>query len=130
MPLKGWHPPNGRPFAYEELAVTNAAAVIGNSSSGVIEAPALGVPTVNIGTRQQGRLKAASVIDAGESADEIAAAIVRALDPAFRATIAGQTFPYGGGGAAGRIVAILKSVDPEFRDMVATTGKVVYGKKG
>ena len=89
-----------------------AAAVIGNSSSGVIEAPALGVPTVNIGTRQQGRLKAASVIDAGESADEIAAAIVRALDPAFRATIAGQTFPYGGGGTAGRIVAILKSVDP------------------
>lgn len=89
-----------------------AAAVVGNSSSGVIEAPALGVPTVNIGARQQGRLKARSVIDCGENTDMIATAIARALDPAFRATITGQTLPYGGGGTAGRIAAVLKSVDP------------------
>ncbi|MCC7015878.1 MAG: UDP-N-acetylglucosamine 2-epimerase (hydrolyzing) [Rhodospirillales bacterium] len=88
-----------------------AAAVIGNSSSGVIEAPALGVPTVDIGARQQGRLKARSVIGAEENADAIAAALARALDPAFRAGFAGQALPYGGGGVAKKIAAILKSAD-------------------
>ncbi len=93
-------------------AMRRAAAVVGNSSSGLIEAPVLGVPTVNIGARQKGRLRARSVIDCGESADEIAAAIARALDPAFRAKIAGQPLPYGGGGSAAKIAAVLKTADP------------------
>lgn len=88
-----------------------AAAVVGNSSSGVIEAPALGVPTVNIGARQKGRLKAPSVIDCGETANEIAGAIARVMEPAFRRRIADQHLPYGGGGTARKIAAVLKSVD-------------------
>lgn len=57
----------------------HADVVIGNSSSGVTEAPVVGTPTVNIGTRQDGRVKAPSVVDCGETADEIAAAITRCL---------------------------------------------------
>lgn len=88
-----------------------AAAVIGNSSSGIIEAPALGVPTVNIGDRQKGRLKAPSVIDCGETANGIADAVARAIAPQFHARIAGQAPPYGGGGTAAKIAAVLKGVD-------------------
>lgn len=87
-----------------------ADAVVGNSSSGIIEAPAVGVPTVNIGDRQKGRPRAASVIDCGPGRSAIAAALARALDPAFRAGIAGQALPYGGGGAAARIKDILATV--------------------
>ena len=91
-------------------AVRLAAAVIGNSSSGLIEAPALGAPTVNIGDRQKGRLRSPGVIDCGEDAEGIAAAIAKALDPVFRAKAARATPAYGRGGAAARIVATLKSV--------------------
>ena len=87
-----------------------AAAVIGNSSSGLIEAPALGTPTVNIGDRQKGRLRSPSVIDCGEDTESIAAAIAKALDPVFRAKAARSTPAYGRGGAAARIVAALKTV--------------------
>lgn len=86
-----------------------ARAVIGNSSSGLIEAPALGVPTVNIGPRQAGRLKAASVIDCGESRDEIASALVQALSADFRDSFAQSRPPYGGGNAAAAIAAALSS---------------------
>lgn len=55
----------------------HADVVIGNSSSGVTEAPVVGTPTVNIGTRQDGRVRAPSVVDCAETADEIAAAIAR-----------------------------------------------------
>lgn len=85
-------------------------AVIGNSSSGVIEAPAFGVPTINIGTRQQGRLRAASVIDCAEDADEIASAIERALTPGFRESLSDTAPPYGRGGAAQRVVEVLRRV--------------------
>ncbi|MCB2106474.1 MAG: UDP-N-acetylglucosamine 2-epimerase (hydrolyzing) [Rhodobacteraceae bacterium] len=93
-------------------AVKHADAVIGNSSSGLIEAPALGTPTVNIGDRQKGRLRAASVIDCGENTLAISAAIAKALDPEFRAEAAKTEPPYGRGGAAAKIAAILKSADP------------------
>jgi len=88
-----------------------ADAVIGNSSSGIIEAPALGVPTVDIGSRQGGRLKARSVIAAAESAPAIARAIARALDPTFRRSLRRQSLPYGGPGAAARMQAILAATD-------------------
>lgn len=61
----------------------NADVVIGNSSSGINEAPLLGVPSVNIGTRQDGRAKASSVVDCGESSTEIRAAIARCLTEKF-----------------------------------------------
>lgn len=92
-------------------AVRLADAVIGNSSSGLIEAPALGIPTVNIGDRQKGRLRCASVIDCEDDAAAIANSIRTALDPAFRAEAAHIETPYGRGGAAEKIADILAGVD-------------------
>jgi UDP-hydrolysing UDP-N-acetyl-D-glucosamine 2-epimerase len=102
-------------------AMAMAAAIVGNSSSGIIEAPALGVPTVNIGPRQGGRLRAASVIDCPEDQAAIAGAITRALDPAFRAGWPSPLSLYGEGDSAARIAAILAEAAPSlvkpFRDL-------------
>ncbi len=86
-----------------------ADAVVGNSSSGLYEAPALGVPTVNIGTRQGGRLRGPSVIDCNETAEAIGAALKLALDPAFRAGI-GTGDSLHGDGAASCIANVLSRV--------------------
>jgi UDP-N-acetylglucosamine 2-epimerase (non-hydrolysing) len=84
-------------------------AVVGNSSSGLIEAPAVGVPTVDIGSRQQGRLRAPSVLHCGESAVEIRDALERATTPSHRALAALRHTPYGTPGAARRIVDVLQA---------------------
>lgn len=89
-------------------AMREAAAVIGNSSSGLLEAPAMGVPTVNVGARQRGRLGAPSVIDCADETAAIRAAIERALQPAFRALAARRETPYGTPGVAERIAAVLR----------------------
>lgn len=100
-----------------------AQAVIGNSSSGIIEAPAHSVPTVNIGDRQKGRLRASSIIDCGESHAEIAAAIARALSPQGQATAKATVSLYGQGDASRRIHQLLKSAPLDgilfknFRDL-------------
>ncbi len=96
--------------AYLSL-VRQAAVVVGNSSSGLIEAPALHTPTVNIGTRQDGRPRAASVIDSGETADDIIRAIRRALTPEHQRLARTARSPFGDGRAAGRIVDVLRSID-------------------
>jgi len=88
-----------------------AAAMVGNSSSGIIEAASFGLPVVNIGNRQRGRLRAANVIDVGYSQPEIAAAIVRAVQPDFRAGLANIVNPYGDGQAADRIVQSLRNAE-------------------
>ncbi|WP_162606349.1 UDP-N-acetylglucosamine 2-epimerase [Jiangella asiatica] len=88
-----------------------AAVVVGNSSSGLAEVPALRTPTVNIGSRQDGRPRAASVIDCGESADDIGAAIRRALSPEHAAVTATATSAFGDGHAAERIAEQLKIAD-------------------
>jgi len=80
--------------------------VIGNSSSGIIEAPSLKVPTVNIGTRQEGRARAASVIDCPAEAAAIAAALKKVLSRAFSAKTR-KPNPYGDGKTAPKIAAIL-----------------------
>lgn len=71
-----------------------ASAVIGNSSSGIVEAPSAGVPTVDIGIRQRGRIAAPSVIHCGDSADEIASAIAQALSPDMQAVAKERKNPY------------------------------------
>ena len=83
-------------------------AVIGNSSSGIIEAPAFRTPTVNIGERQTGRLKAASIIDCQESTESISAAIREALAPTFREGIREDVSLYGSGATAAQIRDRLK----------------------
>lgn len=83
--------------------------VIGNSSSGLIEAPSLPVPTVDIGDRQRGRIAPPSVIHADPDAASITTAIRLGLSDAFRSGIAGQENPYGDGETAPRIAEILKT---------------------
>jgi len=76
-------------------ALKLADAVIGNSSSGIIEAPACHTPTVNIGDRQTGRLKADSVIDCLETTESIVTAVRKALSPLFRKIVAQDVSLYG-----------------------------------
>jgi UDP-hydrolysing UDP-N-acetyl-D-glucosamine 2-epimerase len=88
-------------------ALNHVDAVVGNSSSGLTEAPSLGVATVNIGCRQKGRVRAASVIDCEPNAEAIGAAI----DKALALDCSDVNNPYGDGHAAERIVAVLKGLD-------------------
>jgi GDP/UDP-N,N'-diacetylbacillosamine 2-epimerase (hydrolysing) len=89
-----------------------ASAMVGNSSSGIIEAPFFGVPVVNIGTRQEGRLRADNVIDVGYDREAIRSAIVCALtDEAFIARARNTKNPYGDGHAGERIVEILAGLE-------------------
>lgn len=81
---------------------------LGNSSSGIKETPALGCPAVNIGSRQNGRLRAANVIDAGYDRDEIVAAARKCLwDEEFRALCRRVDNPYGKGEAGPKIAHVL-----------------------
>lgn len=88
-------------------AVAEAAAVVGNSSSGLIEVPSFGVPTVNIGQRQSGRLSAESVLHCRPTQSSINQALQRALSPEFQATCQQVSNPYGQGNAARQIVEAL-----------------------
>lgn len=81
-------------------------AVVGNSSSGLIEAPALRIPTVNIGNRQRGRLLANSVVQCDVDRD----AIVRAVKQALAVDCSCTTSPYGDGHATERIIAVLDCI--------------------
>lgn len=88
-------------------AVKNAEFVLGNSSSGLIEVPAFGVPTVNIGDRQRGRIKGKTVIDCTATKDGISTAINIARDSGFRKEISEETSPYGDGETISKIVKII-----------------------
>jgi GDP/UDP-N,N'-diacetylbacillosamine 2-epimerase (hydrolysing) len=84
--------------------------VVGNSSSGLIEAPSLQRGTINIGDRQRGRLRAASVIDCEPRLAAIRAALQRLFSAPFQAGLAQVSNPYGTGGASERIVSTLRTV--------------------
>lgn len=84
--------------------------VIGNSSSGLIEVPSFKIPTINIGDRQRGRLKASSVIDCDPLESAITKSIKRGLSPSFRSSLKKVNNPYGKKGASSRIVSVLESV--------------------
>ncbi|MEC7465029.1 MAG: UDP-N-acetylglucosamine 2-epimerase [Pseudomonadota bacterium] len=84
--------------------------VIGNSSSGLIEVPAFKIPTINIGDRQRGRLKASSVIDCNPLESAITKSIKRGLSPSFRSSLKKVNNPYGKKGASSKIVSVLESV--------------------
>jgi UDP-hydrolysing UDP-N-acetyl-D-glucosamine 2-epimerase len=87
-----------------------SAAMVGNSSSGIIEAASFRLPVVNIGNRQRGRLRAANVIDCVPKSGAIGAAIKRAVAPEFRASLEGLVNPYGDGHAAERIISVLSTI--------------------
>jgi UDP-N-acetylglucosamine 2-epimerase (non-hydrolysing)/GDP/UDP-N,N'-diacetylbacillosamine 2-epimerase (hydrolysing) len=89
-----------------------ASAMAGNSSSGIIEAPFFGLPVVNIGTRQEGRLRADNVVDVPYDVNAIRAAVECALtDETFIARARKSRNPYGDGHAGERIVEVLRSLD-------------------
>jgi UDP-hydrolysing UDP-N-acetyl-D-glucosamine 2-epimerase len=89
--------------------MSHAAAMVGNSSSGIVEAASFKLPVVNIGDRQRGRFHDRNVIDSGYTRKEILEAIHKVTSPGFRATLKGLVNPYGDGQAAERIVSGLKS---------------------
>lgn len=84
--------------------------VVGNSSSGLIEAPGFRKGTINIGDRQRGRLKASSVIDCKPAREEIRGALARLHSPEFQKSLETVVNPYGDGGASEKIVDVLESV--------------------
>lgn len=85
--------------------VALADAVVGNSSSGLYEAPSLGTPTVNIGNRQKGRLRATSIIDCPAETN----AIINAIHSAYTFDMSEVENPYGDGQSSKRILAVLNS---------------------
>jgi UDP-hydrolysing UDP-N-acetyl-D-glucosamine 2-epimerase len=100
---------NAGPLGYVSL-LAHVDALVGNSSSGLIEAPTFELPAVNVGIRQRGRARGANVIDCGNGVDDIVTAIHRALAPETRRALKGCVNPYGDGHAAPRIVDRLAAV--------------------
>ena len=87
--------------------------MVGNSSSGIMEAASFGLPVVNVGMRQQGRERPHNVLDAPAETGAIQAALQRALSQEFRASLKGMSNPYGNGTAAETIVRVLTTVSVE-----------------
>ena len=88
-----------------------ASVVIGNSSSGIIEAPSLGVPTLNIGDRQKGRISSATVSHVPAEKEAITAAITKALEPEYKAWCKLQINPYGQGRTSVKILDTIEKLD-------------------
>ncbi len=89
--------------------VQHVDAVVGNSSSGIIEAPSFAKGTINVGDRQRGRLKAESVIDCEPNEQSILAALQKLYSPSFQSLLKKVQNPYGEGGASEKVVQILKN---------------------
>jgi UDP-N-acetylglucosamine 2-epimerase (non-hydrolysing)/GDP/UDP-N,N'-diacetylbacillosamine 2-epimerase (hydrolysing) len=85
-------------------------AMIGNSSSGIMEAASYALPVVNVGMRQQGRERARNILDVPADKGAITSALKRALAPQFRKKLHGMTNPYGNGTAAETIAHVLATV--------------------
>ncbi|PRM99447.1 UDP-N-acetylglucosamine 2-epimerase [Aliarcobacter cryaerophilus] len=88
-------------------------AVVGNSSSGLAEAPSFRIGTINIGDRQKGRIKASSMIDCEANKNSIVKAFAKLYSKEFQESLKTTINPYGDGCASKKIVEILKSVDLE-----------------
>ena len=104
-------------------ALANCSVLIGNSSAGILEAPSLRVPVVNIGERQRGRPQATNIINAASDEVEIYKAIETALqDKAFRKATKQAVNVYGDGHSADRIVNVLSymPINNSLRDKITT----------
>ena len=97
------------PIAYWSL-LRSANLLLGNSSSGIMEAASFAIPAVNVGIRQRGREHGRNVLDADATVESILACVATANDAGFRASLAGMDNPYGDGHAAERIAAVLASI--------------------
>ena len=83
--------------------------VVGNSSSGIAEAPSFNIPTINIGNRQKGRIFAKSVIQCNGSTDDIRKKINKALSKNFLVSLKKNKNPYGNGGASKKNIKNFKN---------------------
>ena len=93
--------------------------IIGNSSSGLLEAPSFKIATINIGDRQKGRIKAKSVIDCPPLRSQISEAIRSACSEEFKSSLGKVKNPYGTGGASRKILKIIKSTN--FKQILKKT---------
>ena len=104
---------NERANSYDSLgryylnALKHVDMVVGNSSSGIYEAPVFGIPTINIGDRQKGRLQTEAVINCDANTDEIEQSIRKATGKRFKLS----SYPYGDGKSSARIVKQLKAIE-------------------
>lgn len=95
-------------------AMHHAAAMVGNSSSGIIEAASFGLPVLNIGRRQEGRIRGKNVVDAAGTVADIENALGKVLDAALRSSLQNMANPYGAGNSGEKIAQILATVgDPQ-----------------
>lgn len=110
---------NKRPgdFAFSNVSrqeyvslMARATYMVGNSSSGILEAPSLGLPAVNVGVRQLDRLQAENVVNADGSRESIRTALEEAASKAFRESLDGMSNPYGDGRSVHRILDALESL--------------------
>lgn len=92
-------------------AMTYASAMVGNSSSGIVEAASFGLPAVNVGTRQEGRARSGNVVDVGNKRAEIVAGVNRALDEGFRKRLQSGKNIYGDGTSSVKIAERLATVE-------------------
>lgn len=100
-------------------------AVIGNSSSGILEAPVFKVPTVNIGDRQKGRIRTESIVDCEPGRDSISSALKTVYSNNFQSGLRSMMIPYEKDGTVNEIMKTIKTADLEnilkkrFFDIVA-----------
>lgn len=102
-----------------------ATAVVGNSSSGILEAPSFQTATINVGPRQDGRIHSQSVVSCSATEASISAALDRVMAEEFRDALGTVTNPLGGSGAAKRILAVLENLSPGNLE-----SKVFYDQPG
>lgn len=95
--------------------MAEAELMVGNSSSGLIEAPSFCIPTVNIGRRQTGRIRAASVIDVDASYSGIKSGLEKGLSREFRTAIAGEESPYSGAAASSVVLDALRAAGKDHQ---------------
>ena len=93
----------------------HASCLLGNSSSGIIEAPSLGLPVINIGRRQLGRIHAQNVKFVDNKCEEIKTALNEVLSSNFKESLKGMKNPYGDGNSTLKIVEVLKNLTIDSR---------------
>jgi len=105
-----WHYVENLPFNSFAALMKGAAVFVGNSSSGIIEAPTFGIPVVNIGRRQEGRLRGSNVIDVDIDRESIVNGVSLAQSAEWRAANLTGSNPYDAGGAAQVIASTIGEV--------------------
>jgi UDP-N-acetylglucosamine 2-epimerase (non-hydrolysing) len=113
--------------AYGSMLAT-VDAVIGNSSSGIIEAAAFALPVLDVGERQRGRMRGHNVLHRDDSPSSIRTGLQQVLSPGFRRSLAGMANPYGDGQAAARVLAVIAEAGSIETGVEGKVGRVSVRK--